>query len=67
MLPSFFEKCLNKRGNCFYNNTNKKTNDLCKHYGYNFCWDDYIKLKMLNFMVHKDAVTDLLEKCTEEK
>ncbi|HEK85187.1 MAG: C1 family peptidase [Candidatus Saccharicenans sp.] len=30
--------------------------------GYVFYRDDYVRLKMLIFMVHKDAVTDLLQK-----
>lgn len=30
--------------------------------GYYFYRDDYMKLKMLNFMVHKDAIPDLLAK-----
>lgn len=30
--------------------------------GYFMFRDDYVRLKMLNFMVHKDAVSDLLEK-----
>jgi len=33
------------------------------HWGYYFYRDDYIKLKMLTYMVHKDAVKDLLKKC----
>jgi len=33
--------------------------------GYYFYRDDYIKLKMLSFMVHKDAVGGLLEKFME--
>jgi len=32
------------------------------HAGYYFYHEDYVKLKMMNFMVHKDAVKDLLEK-----
>jgi len=31
--------------------------------GYYFFRDDWIRLKMLTFIVHKDAVKDLLEKC----
>jgi len=31
-------------------------------FGYYFFSEDYIKLKMMDFMVHKDAVRDLLEK-----
>lgn len=33
-----------------------------KHEGYYFYHEDYVKLKMIDFMVHKDAVGDLLEK-----
>ncbi len=33
-----------------------------KFEGYYFYRDDYLKLKMLAFMVHKDAVSELLEK-----
>lgn len=33
-----------------------------KHRGYYFYRDDFIKLKMLTFMVHKDAVKELLAK-----
>lgn len=32
------------------------------NWGYYFYHYDYIKLKMMNYMVHKDAVKDLLEK-----
>jgi len=35
--------------------------------GYYFYRDDYLKLKMLNFMVHKDAVADLLAKFSEQE
>jgi len=35
--------------------------------GYYFFRDDYIKLKMLSFMVHKDAVQELLKKFTKAK
>jgi bleomycin hydrolase len=31
-------------------------------FGYYFFSEDYVKLKMMDFMVHKDAVTELLEK-----
>ena len=31
------------------------------HAGYYFYHEDYIKLKMMNFMIHKDAVKDLLK------
>jgi len=33
--------------------------------GYTFYRDDYVKLKMLTFLVHKDAVKDLLAKFTK--
>ncbi len=33
-----------------------------KNFGYYFYNEDYVKLKMMSFMVHKDAVKDLLEK-----
>ncbi len=33
-----------------------------KNFGYYFFHEDYIKLKMMDFMVHKDAVKDLLQK-----
>jgi len=36
-----------------------------KFKGYYFYRDDFVKLKVLSFMVHKDAVTDLLAKFTE--
>ncbi|MBN1274020.1 MAG: peptidase C1 [Candidatus Aminicenantes bacterium] len=35
--------------------------------GYYLYRDDYIKLKMLTFMVHRDAVQDVLEKFSEEE
>ncbi|MBN2572837.1 MAG: peptidase C1 [Ignavibacteriales bacterium] len=31
--------------------------------GYYFYQEDFVKLKMLSFMVHKDIVKDILEKC----
>lgn len=34
--------------------------------GYFFYRDDFVRLKMLTFMVHKDAVQGLLEKCQTE-
>lgn len=34
--------------------------------GYYFFRDDWVRLKMLTFIVHKDAVTDLLKKCRAE-
>ncbi|MCX6152340.1 MAG: peptidase C1 [Ignavibacteriales bacterium] len=33
-----------------------------KNVGYNFYHEDYVKLKMIDFMVHKDAVQELLKK-----
>jgi bleomycin hydrolase len=33
-----------------------------KEFGYYFFSEDYVKLKMMDFMVHKDAVKELLEK-----
>ena len=33
-----------------------------KEFGYYFFSEDYVKLKMMDFMVHKDAVKDLLQK-----
>jgi bleomycin hydrolase len=33
-----------------------------KEFGYYFFTEDYVKLKMMDFMVHKDAVKELLEK-----
>jgi len=35
--------------------------------GYYFYRDDYVKLKMLTFMVHKEAVADLLEKFNQNQ
>lgn len=32
------------------------------NYGYYFFHEDYVKLKMMDFMVHKDAVSELLNK-----
>ncbi len=40
-----------------------RNNDpTAKEFGYYFFNEDYIKLKMMNFTVHKDAVSDLLKK-----
>jgi bleomycin hydrolase len=33
-----------------------------REFGYYFFSDDYVKLKMMEFMVHKDAVQEILEK-----
>jgi bleomycin hydrolase len=38
-----------------------------EHKGYHFYRDDYVKLKMLTFCVHKDAVKGLLEKTERNK
>jgi bleomycin hydrolase len=32
------------------------------NFGYYFFHEDYIKLKMMDFTIHKDAVKDILEK-----
>lgn len=37
-----------------------------KHEGYYFMRDDYVRLKVLSFMVHREAVADLLSKFPEE-
>jgi len=34
--------------------------------GYYFYHKDYVKLKMMDFMVHKDAVENLLKKFIEQ-
>ncbi|MBX7095461.1 MAG: hypothetical protein K1X56_12140 [Flavobacteriales bacterium] len=34
----------------------------CKSFGYYFFHEDYIKLKMMTFTIHKDAVKDILKK-----
>jgi bleomycin hydrolase len=40
-----------------------KNNDPnAKEWGYYFFSEDYVKLKMMDFMVHKDALKELLEK-----
>ena len=40
-----------------------KNNDVnAKEFGYYFFREDYVKLKMMNFTVHKDAVKELLKK-----
>jgi bleomycin hydrolase len=35
--------------------------------GYYFYHEDYIKLKMMSFMVHRDAVNDIIEKCNNNE
>ena len=37
----------------------------CKGFGYYFFHEDYIKLNMMNFTVHKDAVKEILERMEE--
>ncbi len=40
-----------------------RNNDVnAKEFGYYFFREDFVKLKMMNFTVHKDAVKDLLKK-----
>ncbi|MEM7039549.1 MAG: peptidase C1, partial [Bacteroidota bacterium] len=34
----------------------------CKSFGYYFFHEDFVKLKMMNFTVHEDAVKELLRK-----
>jgi bleomycin hydrolase len=34
--------------------------------GYYFYHEDYIKLKMMSFMVHRDAVKDIIKKCNNK-
>jgi bleomycin hydrolase len=36
-----------------------------KNKGYYFYREDYVKLKMMDFMVHKDAVKELLSRCKD--
>ncbi|NSW44863.1 MAG: peptidase C1 [Bacteroidales bacterium] len=40
----------------------RNNNPTAKEFGYYFFREDYVKLKMMNFTVHKDAVKDLLSK-----
>jgi bleomycin hydrolase len=40
----------------------RNNNPNAAEFGYYFFSSDYVKLKMMDFMVHKDAVRDLLEK-----
>jgi bleomycin hydrolase len=40
----------------------RNNDEKAPEFGYYFFRDDYVKLKMMNFMVHKDAVKDLLKK-----
>lgn len=36
--------------------------ETCKSFGYYFFHEDYVKLKMMTFTIHKDAVKDILKK-----
>ena len=38
----------------------RNNDEKAKEFGYYFFSEDYVKLKMMDFMVHKDAVKDLL-------
>ena len=40
----------------------RNNDEKAKEFGYYFFSEDYVKLKMMDFMVHKDAVKELLEK-----
>jgi bleomycin hydrolase len=40
----------------------RNNNPDAKEFGYYFFSEDYVKLKMMDFMVHKDAVKDILAK-----
>lgn len=40
----------------------RNNNPAAKEFGYYFFNEDYVKLKMMNFTAHKDAVSDLLKK-----
>jgi bleomycin hydrolase len=40
----------------------RNNDEAAPEFGYYFFRGDYIKLKMMDFMVHKDAVKDLLKK-----
>lgn len=36
-----------------------------KEFGYYFFHEDYVKLKMMGFTIHKDAVKEILQKCNK--
>ncbi len=62
-LVGYYEK----NGNDWYlikdSGSGSKSNDeKAEEFGYYFFRDDFIKLKMMSFTVHKDAVKDLLKK-----
>ncbi|HNX66059.1 MAG TPA: C1 family peptidase [Bacteroidales bacterium] len=40
----------------------RNNDEKAKEFGYYFFSEDYVKLKMMDFMVHKDAVKDLIKK-----
>ncbi len=39
--------------------------EQCEGFGYYFFHEDYVKLKMMNFTVHRDAVKDLMDRLEE--
>lgn len=41
----------------------RNNDENAKEFGYYFFSEDYVKLKMMDFMVHKDAVKEVLAKC----
>lgn len=58
---------LDKDGKRWYlikdSSAGSRNNDpAAKEFGYYFFNEDFVKLKMMNFTVHKDAVSDLLKK-----
>ncbi len=57
---------LNKDGKDWYliKDSGAGSRDDVKNFGYYFYSDDYVKLKMMDFMVNKNAVKDLLSKFT---
>jgi bleomycin hydrolase len=40
----------------------RNNNETADEFGYYFFRDDYVKLKMMTFLVHKDAMSDVLKK-----
>jgi bleomycin hydrolase len=59
--------CLEKDGKDWYlikdSGSGSKNNDPnAKEWGYYFFSEEYVKLKMMDFMVHKDAVKELIDK-----
>ena len=58
---------LNKDGNIWYlikdSSSGSRNNDPnAPEFGYYFFHEDYIKLKMMGFTIHKDAVKEILKK-----